>query len=35
MKNPFSPDNFNLTEQSRLFRTDRDLYDRMKNAAAR
>ena len=35
MKNPFSPDNFNLTEQSRLFRTDRDLYDRMKAAAGR
>ena len=35
MKNPFSSDNFNLTEQSRLFRTDRDLYDRMKDAAAR
>ena len=32
-KNPFSPDNFNLTEQSRLFRTDRDLYDRLKAAA--
>ena len=34
-KNPFTKDNFNLTEQSRLFKTDRDLYDRMKAAAAR
>ena len=35
MKNPFTKENFNLTEQSRLFKTDRDLYDRMKAAAAR
>ena len=35
MANPFSRDSFNLTEQSRLFRTDRDLYDRMKAAANR
>ena len=34
-KNPFAPESFNLTEQSRLFRTDRDLYDRMKAAAGR
>jgi len=34
-KNPFAPGSFNLTEQSRLFRTDRDLYDRMKAAAGR
>ena len=34
-KNPFSKDTFNLTEQSRLFRTDRDLYDRLKAAANR
>jgi hypothetical protein len=33
--NPFAPDNFNLTEQSRLYRTDRDLYDRLKAAAKR
>tara|TARA_R100001163_G_scaffold65447_1_gene62640 strand:- start:196 stop:873 length:678 start_codon:yes stop_codon:yes gene_type:complete len=33
--NPFLPDSFNLTEQSRLFRTDRDLYDRLKAAAKR
>ena len=35
VKNPFTPENFNLTEQSRLFRTDRDLYDRLKAAASR
>lgn len=35
MKNPFAPDSFNLTEQSRLFRTDRDLYERLKAAAGR
>jgi len=35
MTNPFSRDSFNLTEQARLFRTDRDLYDRMKAAASR
>ncbi len=35
MSNPFSRDSFNLTEQSRLFRTDRDLYERMKAAANR
>ena len=35
MSNPFSRDSFNLTEQSRLFRTDRDLYERMKAAVNR
>jgi len=35
MKNPFSRESFNLTEQARLYRTDRDLYDRMKAAATR
>lgn len=35
MANPFNRETFNLTEQSRLFRTDRDLYDRMKAAANR
>jgi hypothetical protein len=35
MTNPFSRDTFNLTEQARLFRTDRDLYDRMKATANR
>ena len=34
-KNPFEQENFNITEQMRLFRTDKDLYDRLKNAAAR
>jgi hypothetical protein len=34
-KNPFAPETFNLTEQSRLFRTDREMYDRMKAAAQR
>tara|TARA_R100000406_G_scaffold29018_1_gene18678 strand:+ start:1511 stop:2188 length:678 start_codon:yes stop_codon:yes gene_type:complete len=34
-KNPFSRDTFNLTEQSRLFKTDRDLYERLKAAANR
>tara|TARA_Y100000004_G_scaffold168231_1_gene201447 strand:- start:1338 stop:2021 length:684 start_codon:yes stop_codon:yes gene_type:complete len=34
-KNPFAKDTFNLTEQSRLFRTDRDMYDRLKAAANR
>ena len=33
--NPFDADNFNLTEQSRLYRIDRDLYDRLKAAAKR
>jgi hypothetical protein len=33
--NPFLPENYNLTEQSRLFRTDRDLYERLKAQAAR
>lgn len=33
--NPFSRDTFNLTEQSRLFRTDRDLYERLKAMAVR
>ena len=35
IKNPFAPESFNLTEQSRLYRTDRDMYDRLKAAAAR
>ena len=33
--NQFSRETFNLTEQSRLFRTDRDMYERMKAAANR
>jgi hypothetical protein len=35
MANPFNRDTFNLTEQARLFRTDRDLYERMKANANR
>jgi hypothetical protein len=35
MVNPFAKETFNLTEQSRLFKTDRDLYERLKAAAAR
>jgi hypothetical protein len=34
-KNPFAAESFNLTEQSRLFKTDRDLYERLKKAAGR
>jgi hypothetical protein len=33
MKNPFARESYNLTEQSRLFRTDREMYDRLKAAA--
>jgi len=35
ISNPFLPESYNLTEQSRLFRTDRDLYERLKAQAAR
>ena len=35
MKNPFAKDQYNLTEQARLFKTDRDLYERLKAAANR
>jgi hypothetical protein len=35
MKNPFTSESFNLTEQSRLYKTDRDMYDRLKAAANR
>jgi hypothetical protein len=35
VKNPFAQESFNLTEQSRLFRTDRDMYERLKAAAKR
>ena len=35
MTNPFNRDTFNLTEQARLFKTDRDLYERMKANANR
>ena len=33
LKNPFARESYNLTEQSRLYRTDRDLYERFKSAA--
>jgi hypothetical protein len=35
LKNPFTRESFNLTEQARLFKTDRDLYERMKATANR
>lgn len=35
IKNPFEKETFNLTEQSRLFKTDREMYDRLKAAANR
>tara|TARA_R100000458_G_C8249621_1_gene226853 strand:+ start:621 stop:1313 length:693 start_codon:yes stop_codon:yes gene_type:complete len=35
MKNPFAPDSFNITEQMRLYRTDKDLYDRLQSQAKR
>ena len=31
-KNPFAPDSFNLTEQARLYRTDINNYNMLKNA---
>ena len=34
-KNPFLPETFNLTEQSRLYQRDRDMYERLKTAAGR
>ena len=34
-KNPFAKESYNLTEQSRLYRTDRDMYERLKAAASR
>ena len=35
IKNPFAQESFNITEQMRLYRTDKDLYDRLKNAVKR
>ena len=35
IKNPFAAESFNITEQMRLYRTDKDLYDRLKNSVAR
>ena len=34
-KNPFAAESFNITEQMRLYRTDKDLYDRLNNSVAR
>ena len=34
-KNPFAPETYNVTEQMRLYRTDKDLYDRLKNSVKR
>ena len=34
-KNPFAQETFNITEQMRLYRTDKDLYDRLKNSVKR
>jgi len=33
-KNPFAPDSFNLTEQARIFRTDINKYNMLKNAVS-
>ena len=33
IKNPFAEGSYNLTEQGRLYRTNRELYDRLKAAA--
>jgi hypothetical protein len=33
IRNPFARETYNLTEQARLYRTDRELYDRLKAAA--
>jgi len=33
--NPFDKETFSLTEQGRLFRTNRALYDQLKSAAKR
>jgi len=35
ISNPFRPESYNLTEQARLFKTDRDLYERLKAQAGR
>ena len=29
IKNPFAPDSYNVTEQMRLYKTDKDLYDKL------
>ena len=33
IKNPFTKEHYNLTEQARLWKTDRDLYERLKSAS--
>jgi hypothetical protein len=35
MKNPFSKESYNLTEQGRLFKTNRELYEKLKAEANR
>lgn len=35
IKNPFSKEHYNLTEQGRLFKTNRELYERLKSEAVR
>ena len=34
-KNPFAPDNYNITEQMRLYRTDKNLYEKLQSQAKR
>jgi len=34
-KNPFTSENFNITEQMRIYKTDKNLYDRLQAAAKR
>ena len=34
-KNPFAPDNYNITEQMRLYRTDKNLYEKLQLQARR
>ena len=34
-KNPFTAENFNITEQMRIYKTDKNLYDRLQAAAKR
>lgn len=35
MKNPFAKESYNLTEQGRLFKTNRELYEKLKSEATR
>jgi len=34
-KNPFAPDSFNITEQMRLYRTDKAMYDKLQSQVKR